>query len=58
MHIIFKLILTTFLTLSLNFAYAKTEKLTIGLDWFINPDHAPLIIAQKRLHPCSTSILK
>ena len=48
MHIIFKLILTTFLTLSLNFAYAKTEKLTIGLDWFINPDHAPLIIAEKR----------
>jgi putative hydroxymethylpyrimidine transport system substrate-binding protein len=27
---------------------AKTDKLTIGLDWFINPDHAPLIIAQKR----------
>ena len=48
MHIIFKLILTTFSTLSLNFAYAKTEKLTIGLDWFINPDHAPLIIAEKR----------
>ena len=48
MHIIFKLILTTFLTLSLNFAYAKTEKLTIGLDWFINPDHAPIIIAEQR----------
>jgi putative hydroxymethylpyrimidine transport system substrate-binding protein len=48
MHIIFQLILTTFLTFSLNFAYAKTEKLTIGLDWFINPDHAPLIIAEKR----------
>lgn len=48
MHIIFKLIITTFLTLSLNFAYAKTEKITIGLDWFINPDHAPLIIAEKR----------
>ena len=48
MHIIFKLILTTFLTLSLNFAYAKTEKLIIGLDWFINPDHAPIIIAEKR----------
>ncbi|MDA0762936.1 MAG: ABC transporter substrate-binding protein [Proteobacteria bacterium] len=48
MHIIFQLILTTFLTFSLNFAYAKTEQLTIGLDWFINPDHAPLIIAEKR----------
>jgi putative hydroxymethylpyrimidine transport system substrate-binding protein len=48
MHIIFKLFLITLLTLSLNFAYAKNEKLTIGLDWFINPDHAPLIIAEKR----------
>ena len=26
----------------------SSEKLTIGLDWFINPDHAPLIIAKKR----------
>lgn len=48
MHIIFKIITTTFLTLIINFAHAKTEKLTIGLDWFINPDYAPLIIAQKR----------
>ena len=48
MHIIFKLFLITLLTLSLNFAYAKNEKLTIVLDWFINPDHAPLIIAEKR----------
>ena len=47
MHIIFKIITTTFLTLII-FAHAKTDKLTIGLDWFINPDHAPLIIAQKR----------
>jgi putative hydroxymethylpyrimidine transport system substrate-binding protein len=31
-----------------NIAIAKTDKLSIGLDWFINPDHAPLIIAQKR----------
>ena len=48
MHIIFKLLLTTILTLSINFAHAKNEKITIGLDWFINPDHAPLIIAEKR----------
>jgi len=48
MHIIFKIITTTFLILIINFSYAKTDKLTIGLDWFINPDHAPLIIAQKR----------
>ena len=48
MHIIFKIITITFLTLIINFAHAKTNKLTIGLDWFINPDHAPLIIAKKR----------
>lgn len=24
------------------------EKLTILLDWFVNPDHAPLIIAQEK----------
>jgi putative hydroxymethylpyrimidine transport system substrate-binding protein len=27
---------------------AATEKLTLLLDWFINPDHAPLIVAQQR----------
>jgi putative hydroxymethylpyrimidine transport system substrate-binding protein len=48
MHIIFKIITTTFLILIINLSHAKTDKLTIGLDWFINPDHAPLIIAQKR----------
>ena len=48
MHKLYKIITITFLTLIMNFAHAKTDKLTIGLDWFINPDHAPLIIAQKR----------
>jgi putative hydroxymethylpyrimidine transport system substrate-binding protein len=48
MHIIFKIITTTFLILIINLSHAKTDKLTIGLDWFINPDHAPLIIAEKR----------
>jgi len=37
-----------FYLLTLSVANAKTDKITIGLDWFINPDHAPLIIAQKR----------
>ena len=27
---------------------AKAEKLTVLLDWFINPDHATLIIAEKK----------
>ena len=35
------------LTLTCN-VNASSQKLTIGLDWFINPDHAPLIIAKKR----------
>ena len=48
MQIIFKIITTSFIFLTLSVANAKTDKITIGLDWFINPDHAPLIIAQKR----------
>ena len=48
MHTIIRILSTIFLTLTINLAYAKNDKLTIGLDWFINPDHAPLIIAEKR----------
>ena len=48
MHNIIRILSIIFLTLTFNFAYAKNDKLTIGLDWFINPDHAPLIIAEKR----------
>ena len=48
MNIIFKIILS-FLLLTFTFnVSASSQKLTIGLDWFINPDHAPLIIAKKR----------
>ena len=48
MNIIFKIILGfLLLTISCN-VNASSQKLTIGLDWFINPDHAPLIIAKKR----------
>ena len=48
MKTILKIILSLFtLTLTSN-VNASSEKLTIGLDWFINPDHAPLIIAKKR----------
>lgn len=28
--------------------FAATQKLTVVLDWFPNPDHAPLIIAQQK----------
>ena len=27
---------------------ARAEKLTVLLDWFVNPDHAPLILARER----------
>ena len=48
MKTILKIILSLF-TLSLTSnVNASSEKITIGLDWFINPDHAPLIIAKKR----------
>ena len=48
MKSIFKIILSFFLlTITCN-VNASSQKLTIGLDWFINPDHAPLIIAKKR----------
>ena len=44
----FKILLSfLLLTLTCN-VNASSQKLTIGLDWFINPDHAPLIIAKKR----------
>ena len=48
MNTIFKIILSfLLLTITCNVS-ASSQKLTIGLDWFINPDHAPLIIAKKR----------
>ncbi len=39
------LILTAVLALP---GVAKAEKLTVLLDWFVNPDHATLIIAEKK----------
>lgn len=48
MNVFFKIIASFSLMIIANIAIAKTDKLSIGLDWFINPDHAPLIIAQKR----------
>ena len=48
MNTIFKIILSFLLITFTCNVYASSQKLTIGLDWFINPDHAPLIIAKKR----------
>ena len=48
MKIILNIILSLLLITLTSNVNASSEKLTIGLDWFINPDHAPLIIAKKR----------
>jgi len=48
MNIILKIFTISFLLLTSSLVYAKTDKITVGLDWFINPDHAPLIIAEQR----------
>ena len=48
MNTIYKIFISfLLLTITCN-VNASSQKLTIGLDWFINPDHAPLIIAKKR----------
>ena len=31
-----------------SFAAAQTTKITVLLDWFVNPDHAPLIVAEEK----------
>jgi putative hydroxymethylpyrimidine transport system substrate-binding protein len=44
-----KIILFTLsILLSINVAAETPQKLTVLLDWFPNPDHAPLIIAQQQ----------
>lgn len=46
---IFTLIILNFLMISMGFAaHSKLSKLTVILDWFPNPDHAPLIIAEQQ----------
>ena len=47
-----QLILTIFSLLGLfsGTAYAN-DKMTVLLDWFVNPDHGPLIIAQENILP-------
>lgn len=43
-----RLLLAALLTLSLTApAFAQSEKLTVLLDWFVNPDHAPLVVAKQ-----------
>ena len=44
---LFALLLSIFASVSVN-AEAQPQKLTVILDWFPNPDHAPLIIAKQQ----------
>ncbi len=37
-----------FLTLTLAAPTPAAERLTVMLDWFVNPDHGPLIVAQEK----------
>lgn len=40
------ILLTIFMTLTASLPARAADKLTVYLDWFVNPDHAPLVIAQ------------
>ncbi len=46
MHLLYFIILLKFLIITSN-SYASQNQIKLGLDWFINPDHAPIIIAEK-----------
>ena len=42
-------LLAIFLAISpLSVGHAEPKKLTLMLDWFINPDHAPLYVALEK----------
>ncbi len=43
-----RLFLAVFFLLSLGAPASAAEKLTVMLDWFINPDHGPLFVALER----------
>ena len=43
-----RLLLAAFLLLALARPALALEKLTVILDWFVNPDHGPIIVAQQR----------
>lgn len=43
-----KFLLIVFLTLCSSQMSLAADKLTVMLDWFVNPDHGPLIVAQQK----------
>ena len=46
MHFLFFISLLKFI-LTISFSLSSENQIKLGLDWFINPDHAPIIIAEK-----------
>ncbi len=46
MHLIFTIILFKII-LTISNSHGFENQIKLGLDWFINPDHAPIIIAKK-----------
>jgi putative hydroxymethylpyrimidine transport system substrate-binding protein len=43
-----RLLAAAVLALSLSTPAAAADKLSVALDWFVNPDHAPLVIAREK----------
>lgn len=41
-----KKFLATLLVTAVTFVYATTTQVKVALDWYINPDHAPLLVAK------------
>ena len=46
MHFLFFISLLKFI-FTISFSLSSENHIKLGLDWFINPDHAPIIIAEK-----------
>ena len=46
MHFLFFISLLKFI-FTISFSLSSENQIKLGLDWFINPDHAPIIIAEK-----------
>ena len=43
----FQILITTLSLLTSSMSHAAKDQITVLLDWFINPDHAPLIVAEQ-----------
>ena len=43
----FQILATTLSLLTNSMGHAAKDQITVLLDWFINPDHAPLVVAEQ-----------